>query len=77
MSLSRVFVLRLFLSQREMIGVGMWESRVLGEIPKSLWEPLLGFQRDVISIAVFTVVPVLETGIRGMLSPYRRADRGS
>ena len=60
-----------------MIGVGMWESRVLGEISKSLWEPRFGFHRDVISIAVFTVVPVLETGIRGMLSPYRRADRGS
>ena len=31
----------------------MWESRVLCEISKSLWKPLLGFHRDVISIAVF------------------------
>ena len=35
--------------------VGMWESRVLGEISKSLWKPLCGFHRDVISIAVFAV----------------------
>ena len=35
--------------------VGMWESRVLCEIPKSLWKPLLGFHRDVISTAVFAV----------------------
>jgi hypothetical protein len=31
----------------------MWESRVLCEISKSLWKPLLGFHRDDISIAVF------------------------
>ena len=43
----------------------MWESRVLGEISKSLWEPLFGFHRDVISIAVFVVAPVRETEIRG------------
>jgi hypothetical protein len=35
--------------------VGMWESRVVCEISKSLWEPLLGFHRDGISIAVFSV----------------------
>ena len=33
----------------------MWESRVLGEISKSLWKPFYGSQRDVISIAVFAV----------------------
>ena len=33
----------------------MWESRVLGEISKSLWKPFCGFHRDVISIAVFSV----------------------
>ena len=31
----------------------MWESRVLGEISKSLWEPLFGFHRDAISTAAF------------------------
>ena len=33
----------------------MWESRVLCEISKFLWEPLFGFHRNVISIAVFVV----------------------
>ncbi len=33
--------------------MGMWESRVLCEISKSLWKPFLGFQRDVISTAVW------------------------
>jgi len=27
--------------------VGMWESRMLGEISKSLWKPFCGFHRDV------------------------------
>jgi hypothetical protein len=50
--------------------VGMWESRVLGEISKSLWEPLLGFHRDVISIAVFAVSHhMLETGNSGDAVP--------
>jgi hypothetical protein len=40
----------------------MWESRVLGEISKSLWKPSCGFQRDVISIAVFAVI---EADVRG------------
>ena len=35
--------------------VGMWESRVLSEISKSLWKPFCGFHRDVISTAVFVV----------------------
>ena len=35
--------------------VGMWESRVLCEISKSLWKPLFGFHRDGISTAVFVV----------------------
>ena len=34
----------------------MWESRVLGEISKSVWKPFCGFHRDVISIAVFVIV---------------------
>ena len=33
----------------------MWESRVLCEISKSLWEALFAFHRDGISIAVFVV----------------------
>jgi hypothetical protein len=40
--------------------VGMWESRVLGEISKSLWKPFCGFHRDVISIAVFVVPEVID-----------------
>lgn len=32
--------------------MGMWESRVLCEISKSLWKPFCGFHRDVISTAV-------------------------
>ena len=43
--------------------VGMWESRDLGEISKSLWKPFCGFHGDVISIAVFAVV----RGDRGRL----------
>jgi hypothetical protein len=31
----------------------MWESRVLGEISKFLWEPFCGFHRNVISTALF------------------------
>ena len=50
--------------------MGMWESRALGEISKSLWELCCGFQRDVISIA-WTRLPV----IRGdaVLFPVRRS----
>ena len=36
--------------------VGMWESRVLREISKSLWKPFCGFQGDVISIVAITAV---------------------
>ena len=35
--------------------VGMWESRVLCEISKSLWKPFCGFHGDAISTAVFGV----------------------
>jgi len=35
--------------------VGMWESRVLCEICKSLWKPFCGFHGDAISTAVFGV----------------------
>ena len=35
--------------------VGMWESRVLCEISKSLWKPFRGFHGDAISTAVFGV----------------------
>ena len=35
--------------------VGMWESRVLCEISKSLWKPFCGFHGDAISTAVFAV----------------------
>jgi len=44
----------------------MWESRVLGEISKSLWKPFWGFHRDVISTAVFAVARrVIEADLRG------------
>src|SRR5947208_7460245 len=39
------------------LAVGMWESRVLCEISKSLWKPFCGFHRDVISIAIFDGAP--------------------
>ena len=55
----------------------MWESRVLGEISKSLWKPLCGFHRDVISIVVLVVPEVIETDVEGMLYPCLRADRRS
>ncbi len=55
----------------------MWESRVLGEISKSLWKPLCGFHRDVISRVVFEVPEVIETDVEGMLYPCRRAARRS
>ena len=47
-------LLSFFFLHRES-AVGMWESRVLGEIPKSLWKPLCGFHRDDISTGVFAV----------------------
>ena len=47
----------------------MWESRVLCEISKSLWEPLLDFHRDAISTAVFVGARDARAGIRGMLYP--------
>jgi hypothetical protein len=47
----------------------MWESRVLGEISKSLWKPFCGFHRDVISIAVFAGAGVIEADAEGMLYP--------
>jgi hypothetical protein len=55
----------------------MWESRVLGEISKSLWKPFCGFHSDVISIAVFAVPEVIETDSEGRLYPCRLADRRS
>jgi hypothetical protein len=55
----------------------MWESRVLGEISKSLWKPLCGFHWDVISIVVFVVPEVIETDCEGMLTLAGRADRRS
>jgi hypothetical protein len=48
-----LFFFFFFLKEKEVRAVGMWESRVLGEISKSLWEPFCGFHRDVISTALF------------------------
>jgi hypothetical protein len=48
----------------------MWESRVLGGISKSLWEPFCGFHRDDISIAGFPAGPN-----PGMLYLGRAVDR--
>ena len=56
--------------------VGMWESRGLCEISKSLWKPFLGFHRDAISTAVLVRGPC-ETGNPGVLDPGRLADRRS
>lgn len=42
--------------------VGMWESRVLCEISKSLWKPCCGFHGDAISTAVFAVTEI-EPGV--------------
>lgn len=44
-----------FLIHTEGSAVEMWESRGLCEISKSLWEALLAFHRDGISIAVVVV----------------------
>src|SRR4029077_2750138 len=44
--------------------VGMWESPVLCEISKSLWEPFCGFHRDGISIALFIQSPMLGSQFR-------------
>jgi len=46
----------------------MWESRVVCEISKSLWKPFLGFHRDVISTAVWSV-RVSAPGIQGCCTP--------
>ena len=43
----------------------MWESRVLCEISKFLWEPLFGFHRNGISTAVFVVDDALRTRSKG------------
>ena len=55
----------------------MWESRVLCEISKSLWEPLLGFHRDGISIAAFVVARRDRARIQGdgdaVRAPARRS----
>ena len=53
----------------------MWESRVLGEISKSLWKPFCGFYRDVISTGVFVVVR--DRADKGMSYPCQLADRRS
>ena len=49
--------------------VGMWESRVLCEISKSLWKPFWGFHRDVISTAVWPF-PLVRPVIRGDALPW-------
>ena len=46
----------------------MWESCVLCKISKSLWKPFLGFHRDVIATAVWSV-RVNEPGIQGCCAP--------
>ena len=56
--------------------VGMWESRVLCEISKSLWEPFWGFHRDGISTAVFAG-GVGGHRIPGVLRPGPVIDRRS
>ena len=50
-SLDSVLLFLLF-SIKQYAGVGMWESRVLGEISKALWKPFCGFHRAGISTAV-------------------------
>ena len=40
---------RLALLPHEGSAVGMWESRVLGEISKSVWKPFCGVHRDAMS----------------------------
>jgi hypothetical protein len=56
----------------------MWESRVLGEISKSLWEPFYGFHRDGISTALFTRSPAPpERSPEGILQASEVADRRS
>ena len=49
--------------------VGMWESRVLCEISKSLWKPLWGFHSDVISTAVSCLSPRPRPEVRGGHTP--------
>jgi hypothetical protein len=43
----------------------MWESRVRGEISKSVWEPLLGFHPDGISTAAVAGVVIEREFTRG------------
>jgi len=54
-----------------MIGCGNLASE------KSLWEPLLGFHRDVISTPSSPLHQRARDRNEGMLHPYRRADRRS
>ena len=54
----------------------MWESRVLCEIAKSLWKPLCGFHRDVISTPlVMPSLAVVDGSRRGPSQPAPGAAR--
>ena len=58
--------------------VGMWESRVLCEISKHLWESFCDFHRSVISTAarLFVVTSLVAVKL-GIVDLGRRADRRS
>jgi hypothetical protein len=55
----------------------MWESRVLGEISKSLWKPFCGSIGTSFPQASSPSPDVLEAEIQGMLYPCRLADHRS
>ena len=50
----------------------MWESRVLCEMSKSLWEALFAFHRDDIVIAVFVVARRVQAPRGGSPQPVLR-----
>ena len=49
--------------------MGMWESRVLGEISKSVWTPFCGVHRDAISAVGFPLFNVIDPTLPGRHTP--------
>ena len=65
---------RLALLPHEGSAVGMWESRVLGEISKSVWKPFCGFHRDAIAAVGVPWPNVIDPTLPGRHTPVGAAD---
>ena len=60
---------RLALLPHEGSAVGMWESRVLGEMSTSLWTPFCGVHREAISTVGFPLPNVIDPNLPGRHIP--------